>query len=115
MKGSFNSWDGREHPMRQLGTSGVWELFVPDVGTGTGYKFAVLGADGQWREKADPMAFHTEVPPATVVGGVRVDVRVGRRRLDDRAGRGDRAGHRAADVDLRDAPRVVAQARTAGR
>ena len=65
MKGSFNSWDGREHPMRQLGTSGVWELFVPDVGTGTGYKFAVLGADGQWREKADPMAFHTEVPPAT--------------------------------------------------
>ncbi|WP_432479621.1 1,4-alpha-glucan branching protein GlgB [Nocardioides sp. GXQ0305] len=65
VKGSFNSWDGREHPMRQLGTSGVWELFVPDVGTGTGYKFAVLGADGQWREKADPMAFHTEVPPAT--------------------------------------------------
>ncbi len=65
VKGSFNSWDGREHPMRQLGRSGVWELFVPDVGTGTGYKFAVLGADGQWREKADPMAFHTEVPPAT--------------------------------------------------
>jgi 1,4-alpha-glucan branching enzyme len=65
VKGSFNNWDGREHPMRQLGTSGVWELFVPDVGSGTGYKFAVLGADGMWREKADPMAFHTEVPPAT--------------------------------------------------
>jgi len=65
VKGAFNSWDGREHPMRQLGTSGVWELFVPGVGSGTGYKFAVLGADGQWREKADPMAFHTEVPPAT--------------------------------------------------
>ena len=65
VKGSFNSWDGREHPMRQLGRSGVWELFVPDIGSGTGYKFAVLGADGQWREKADPMAFHTEVPPAT--------------------------------------------------
>ena len=65
LKASFNSWDGREHPMRQLGTSGVWELFVPDVGTGTGYKFLILGADGQWREKADPMAFHTEVPPAT--------------------------------------------------
>ena len=46
----------------------------------------------QWREKADPMAFHTEVPPATVVGGLRVGVHVGRRRLDgptaaDAAGR----------------------------
>ena len=65
LKSSFNSWDGREHPMRQLGTSGVWELFVPGVGSGTAYKFAILGADGQWREKADPMAFHTEVPPMT--------------------------------------------------
>jgi 1,4-alpha-glucan branching enzyme len=65
VKGSFNSWDGREHPMRQLGTSGVWELFVPGAGSGTVYKYAVLGADGQWREKADPMAFHTEVPPQT--------------------------------------------------
>ena len=65
IKGDFNSWDGREHPMRQLGTSGIWELFVPDVGNGTKYKFLILGADGQWREKADPMAFHTETPPAT--------------------------------------------------
>jgi 1,4-alpha-glucan branching enzyme len=64
IKGDFNSWDGREHPMRQLGVSGVWELFVPDVGSGTHYKFLVLGADDVWREKADPMAFHTEVPPA---------------------------------------------------
>jgi len=65
IKGDFNSWDGREHPMRQLGVSGVWELFVPGVGSGAQYKFLVLGADDQWREKADPMAFHTEVPPAT--------------------------------------------------
>ncbi len=65
VKGDFNSWDGREHPMRQMGVSGVWELFVPDVGSGTRYKFLVLGADGEWREKADPMAFHTEVPPLT--------------------------------------------------
>ncbi|MFP5252940.1 MAG: 1,4-alpha-glucan branching protein GlgB [Actinomycetes bacterium] len=65
VKGDFNSWDGREHPMRQMGVSGVWELFVPNVGTGTRYKFAILGADDQWREKADPMAFHTEVPPLT--------------------------------------------------
>ncbi len=65
IRGDFNSWDGREHPMRQLGTSGVWELFVPDVASGTRYKFQILGADGQWREKADPMAFHTEMPPLT--------------------------------------------------
>ncbi|GAB2883358.1 1,4-alpha-glucan branching protein GlgB [Nocardioides pacificus] len=65
LKGDFNSWDGREHPMRQLGVSGVWELFVPDIGSGTQYKFAILGADGVWRDKADPMAFHTEVPPLT--------------------------------------------------
>ncbi|MGH3370407.1 MAG: GlgB N-terminal domain-containing protein, partial [Nocardioidaceae bacterium] len=65
VKGDFNDWDGREHPMRQMGVSGVWELFVPDVGSGTRYKYVILGADGQWREKADPMAFHTEVPPQT--------------------------------------------------
>ncbi|MFC5178458.1 1,4-alpha-glucan branching protein GlgB [Nocardioides taihuensis] len=65
VKGDFNSWDGREHPMRQLGRSGVWELFVPGAGSGTAYKFAILGADGQWREKADPMAYFAEVPPQT--------------------------------------------------
>ncbi len=65
LKGDFNSWDGREHPMRQMGISGVWELFVPGIGTGTRYKFALLGQDRQWREKADPLAFHTEVPPHT--------------------------------------------------
>ncbi len=65
LEGDFNSWDGREHPMRQLGSSGVWELFVPGVGSGACYKFIVLGADGQWREKADPMATYAEVPPLT--------------------------------------------------
>ncbi|MGL5827622.1 MAG: 1,4-alpha-glucan branching protein GlgB [Nocardioides sp.] len=65
IKGDFNHWDGREHPMRQLGVSGVWEIFVPGVGSGTKYKFIVLGADHQWREKADPMASYTEVAPAT--------------------------------------------------
>ncbi len=65
IKGDFNSWDGREHPLRQLGESGVWELFVPEVGAGTHYKFIILGADGRWREKADPMASYAEVPPQT--------------------------------------------------
>jgi 1,4-alpha-glucan branching enzyme len=65
IEGDFNSWDGREHPMRQLGESGVWELFVPGIGVGAGYKYVVLGADGEWREKADPMASWAEMPPAT--------------------------------------------------
>jgi len=65
LEGDFNSWDGREHPMRQLGASGVWELFMPGVGTGAGYKYVILGADGEWREKSDPMAFWAEMPPAT--------------------------------------------------
>jgi 1,4-alpha-glucan branching enzyme len=65
VKADFNAWDGREHPMRQLGTSGVWELFVPGVGTGTTYKYAILGADGVWREKADPMAAWAERPAQT--------------------------------------------------
>jgi 1,4-alpha-glucan branching enzyme len=63
--GDFDYWSGRSLPMRVLGSSGVWELFVPGVGDGCRYKFSILGADGQWREKADPMAFATEVPPAT--------------------------------------------------
>ncbi len=65
IKGDFNSWDGREHPMRQLGTSGVWELFVPGVGSGTAYKYVILGPDGEWREKADPMASWAEKPADT--------------------------------------------------
>lgn len=61
--GDFNHWDGLAHPMRSMGASGVWELFVPLVSAGTKYKFSVLGPDNQWRSKADPMAFATQVPP----------------------------------------------------
>lgn len=63
--GDFNGWDGRGHAMRSLGSSGIWEIFVPGVGAGSCYKFRILGADGNWHEKADPMAFGTEHPPAT--------------------------------------------------
>jgi 1,4-alpha-glucan branching enzyme len=63
--GDFNYWDGRAHPMRGMGSSGVWELFVPGVGEGARYKYEILGQDGTWRQKADPLAFATEVPPAT--------------------------------------------------
>ena len=61
----FNHWDGRGHPMRSLGSSGVWELFVPGAGPGTRYKYEICGPDGGWRVKADPMAQSAELPPAT--------------------------------------------------
>ncbi|MBD2766144.1 1,4-alpha-glucan branching protein GlgB [Kocuria sp. cx-455] len=63
--GDFNGWDGSEHAMRSLGSTGIWELFIPGMGSGDTYKFRVQGRDGGWRDKADPMAFATEVPPST--------------------------------------------------
>src|SRR5690606_15847061 len=62
--GDWNGWDGRVHPMRTLGSSGVWELFVPGVGPGQRYKYEIVGADGSLRLKADPLAIATEMPPA---------------------------------------------------
>ena len=46
--GDFNHWDGRAHPMRSLGASGVWELYVPGVVSGARYKYAIRGPDGSW-------------------------------------------------------------------
>ncbi|MCC3267446.1 1,4-alpha-glucan branching protein GlgB [Arthrobacter gengyunqii] len=65
VKGDFNAWDGRMHAMRSLGGSGVWELFIPGVEPGARYKYEILGSDGIWRDKADPLAQATEVPPLT--------------------------------------------------
>ncbi|GIG40038.1 1,4-alpha-glucan branching protein GlgB [Cellulomonas phragmiteti] len=63
--GDFNHWQGGTHAMRSLGDSGIWELFAPGVEAGARYKFEILGADGSWRQKADPLAKGTEIPPAT--------------------------------------------------
>ncbi len=63
--GDWNGWDGRTHPMRSLGSSGVWELFMPAVGSGARYKYEILGADGNVRQKADPVGRWSEHPPAT--------------------------------------------------
>jgi 1,4-alpha-glucan branching enzyme len=63
--GDFNHWDGRAHPMRSLGSSGVWELMVPGLGPGSTYKYDICGPDGDWHRKADPMAGWAERPPAT--------------------------------------------------
>jgi len=61
--GNFNSWDGRVHQMRILGSSGVWELFIPGVGQGEPYKFEIRSQDGQLIEKADPFQFFAELRP----------------------------------------------------
>src|SRR5205085_2639971 len=65
VSGDFNGWNSVAFPMRTLGDTGVWELFIPGVGNGAKYKYDVLGADSVWRGKADPLAQHTEHPPAT--------------------------------------------------
>lgn len=63
--GDFNHWDGRVNPMRSLGASGIYEIFVPGLEVGAAYKFEVIGADNQLRIKADPFAHAFEVRPKT--------------------------------------------------
>ncbi|MFN4153323.1 MAG: 1,4-alpha-glucan branching protein GlgB [Paracoccaceae bacterium] len=63
--GDFNIWDGRRHPMRRRGATGVWETFVPGLGEGATYKYELRGAGGQTLPlKADPVGFGSEHPPA---------------------------------------------------
>jgi 1,4-alpha-glucan branching enzyme len=63
--GDFNHWDGRVHPMRRLMPSGIWELFVPELGNGTRYKYEVRTPEGHLLQKADPFARAAEPPPRT--------------------------------------------------
>ncbi|HKV53509.1 MAG TPA: 1,4-alpha-glucan branching protein GlgB [Candidatus Binataceae bacterium] len=63
--GDFNDWDGRLGMMRVLGSSGLWEVFIPDLQPGIHYKFEIRTWDGRLVLKADPFAMATEVPPAT--------------------------------------------------
>jgi len=63
--GDFNSWDGRLHPMRSLGASGIWELFVPGVGSAARYKYEIRTQSAGMRLKADPVAFEAEAAPGT--------------------------------------------------
>ena len=61
--GNFNQWDGRSHPMRSLGASGVWELFIPGLGEGELYKFELRDQRGHVRLKTDPYGAYFEGPP----------------------------------------------------
>jgi 1,4-alpha-glucan branching enzyme len=63
--GDFNIWDGRRHPMRRRGATGVWEIFVPGLAEGATYKYEIRGPGGQLLPlKADPLGFGSEHPPA---------------------------------------------------
>jgi 1,4-alpha-glucan branching enzyme len=62
--GDFNSWDGRLHMMRSLGSSGIWELFIPELGAGTLYKYEIRTASGPFL-KTDPFASAMQHPPET--------------------------------------------------
>ena len=62
--GDFNFWDVNAHPMEKI-TNGIWECFLPGGQPYDAYKFAVTGADGVLRYKADPYAFHAETRPGT--------------------------------------------------
>src|SRR5436189_1298355 len=63
--GEFNNWDGRLLPMRSLGPTGIWELFVPGIGVGTLYKYELKTKEGLLRIKTDPWANEMEAPPLT--------------------------------------------------
>jgi 1,4-alpha-glucan branching enzyme len=70
--GDFNGWDSRVHAMRAR-TGGIWEIFLPGIGAGTAYKYAVKSRfHGYFQQKADPYGFATEAPPksASIVADI---------------------------------------------
>jgi 1,4-alpha-glucan branching enzyme len=71
--GNFNHWDGRAHPMRPLGASGVWEMFIPGLGDGELYKYEIRDGTGALHIKTDPFATYFEGPPnnASIVHNTR--------------------------------------------
>ena len=63
--GGWNGWSAEANPMKRISEGGVWECFVPGIGAGELYKFAVTSKEGKTFMKADPYAFHNETRPAT--------------------------------------------------
>lgn len=61
----FNFWDGRVNPMRSLGQSGIWEIFVPGLKEGEKYKFEIKTQTGEVFLKTDPLGLSAEVRPLT--------------------------------------------------
>ena len=72
--GGFNAWDGRRHPMRRRGGTGVWETFLPGIGEGEAYKYEIRGPGGVLLPlKADPVGFGSEHAPANASVVRRID------------------------------------------
>ena len=64
--GDFNAWDGRRAQMRRRVDSGLWEIFIPDVGAGAVYKYEIVGGGGELLPlKADPFGTRAELRPST--------------------------------------------------
>jgi len=64
--GAFNGWNKTSNPMQPVASSGIWEVFVPEVTKGESYKYHVVSRyHGYQVDKADPFALHTENPPRT--------------------------------------------------
>lgn len=63
--GGFNGWDGRIHQMRMLNESGIWEIFVPNIGINEVYKFEIKTMENKIIRKSDPYANHAELRPKT--------------------------------------------------
>ncbi len=61
--GDFNYWNGLYHPMRMLGNSGIWELFIPGLDKGAKYKFQIISARNDILLKTDPYGKYFESPP----------------------------------------------------
>ena len=109
--GTFNHWDGRYHPMSVRGSSGVWELFVPELRRRRALQVRDLHAR-QPRAEAQDRPLRRGVRAAARDGGhhdAAVDVRLGRRGVA-RAARAARLAQ-GADLDLRGAPGLVAPQR----
>lgn len=63
--GDFNAWDGRRHPMRVRGGTGIWEIFIPGLGSGAAYKYEIISRYGQVVTKTDPYAQQMFLRPET--------------------------------------------------
>ena len=95
--GDFNIWDGRRHPMRRRGATGVWETFIPGLGEGATYKYEIRGPyDAVLPLKADPVGFGSEHAPAnaSVVRGL------GAAAWQDSAWMNSRAGQQNIDAPI---------------
>ncbi|MFI8461645.1 1,4-alpha-glucan branching protein GlgB [Kitasatospora sp. NPDC085464] len=93
--GDFNGWHGAGHEMEPLGSSGIWQRFVPGAGEGALYKYEVLRTDGTWRQKADPLAFAAECPP-----GSASRIHTSWHRWTDAAWMAARSAHRPARTSV---------------